>query len=275
MVTRYNVDMSRKLADKVILITGGSSGIGAATAEACAQAGMHVSLAARRGDRLAQVAKTISSHGVKAHYFTCNIAADRDLRAWIDEAWVTFGRVDAIFANAGYGMMETALSTPDDEHHAMFETNYFACLRTLRHALPRVKATPNGLRHLLLCSSTASEFGIPMMGPYAASKAAQHRLATAMRAELKPDNIKVTSVHPVGTKTEFFDVAKSEGSSSNTPDAFSQTAEQVAQAVVRSLKRPKPEVWPMWPARFAVALGVAFPSFSSWIADRTYKQMKA
>jgi short-subunit dehydrogenase len=270
--------MPRHLRDKVILITGASSGIGKATALACAWEGMHVSLAARRGDRLQQVAKQVSDLNRRAHFFTCNVANPQDVRQWIDEAYKTFGRVDAVFANAGYGLRSTFMDTPISAHRDIFETNYFGTVHTLREAFPYLADTRDGLRHLLVCSSCLSELAPPLHGVYAATKAAQDSITQAMRAELAGEGYSVTSVHPVGTRTEFgaslHDYTGKRGSlDSDTPDFFKQDAEKVARAVVRALKNPKPEVWPMRSARLAAAFATAMPRLAAWGLARRYRQL--
>ena len=230
--------MARHLQDKVILITGGSSGIGAATAVACARAGMHVSLVARRADKLEAVAKEVSALGRKAQFFTANVSRSADMKAAVAACWQTFGRLDAVFANAGYGLFEEVMKTRDDQARAMFDTNYFGTVYSVEAALPRLNETISGLRHVLICSSAASEIGVPMLGVYSATKAAQDSIACAMRAELHGQNIAVTSVHPIGTQTPFMDVAGG-GGKDNTPAMFQQSAARVAKCVVKSLRRPQ------------------------------------
>lgn len=262
----------RILTDKVIVITGASSGIGEATAIACAKAGMHVVLAARRKDKLAQVAQAIQTLGRQALAITCDVTCDADVDHLFAQAFEHMGRVDVLFANAGYGLFLPVLDTPDDEHRAIFETNYFGTLRTLRSGVPYLRQTPQGLKHILVCSSSASEIGVPMMGAYCATKAAQDSIVSALRAELANEGTHVTGIHPVGTRTNFVDVAaalsQSPRQKSNTPVALMQTSEDVARAIVRALRRPRPEVWPMSAIRFALALGTAFPRFAAWIMRR-------
>ena len=266
--------MARDLTDKVILITGASSGIGAATAVACAAAGMHLSLVARRADRLEAVAKRVAGHGRKAHFFTADVANPAAILAAVDACWETYGRLDAVFANAGYGLFDKVLQTPDVQARAMFDVNYFGTAYTLNAAYPRLLQTPGGLGHMLVCASAASEIGVPMLGVYSATKAAQDAIAGAMRAELAETGLKVTSVHPIGTKTDFMAVAGGAGVD-NTPAAMQQPAEHVARCVVKALRRPKPEVWPSGAARLALALGTASPRLAAWIMRRHYRKLQA
>jgi len=264
--------MARDLTDKVIVIAGGSSGIGAATAEHCAKAGMHVVLGARREDKLRAIAERVEAHGRRALCVRCDVNSGEDVQNLFDQAWDTFGRIDAAFANAGYGLASGVLDTTDDEHRAIFETNYFGTLRVVRSSVPYLRRTENGLRHLLICSSVVSEIGVPWYGAYSATKAAQDCIAGALRSELQ-DDIEVTSVHPSGTRTEFFDTAekKAGGAGSgeiNAPKMFTQTPGQVARKIVAALRRPRAEVWPLGIVRFALGFATMFPGLTNFALKR-------
>jgi len=136
----------------------------------------------------------------------------------------------------------------------------------------------NGGGHILICSSTVSEIGLPMYGMYTATKSAQDSIAGALRAELAGYNIHVSTVHPIGTRTEFFDVVRSVsplkqvpcGSDHqpdkllNTPASLTHSAENVARAVLHCLRNPRPEVWPSTAVRFGIALTTAVPRLGAW-----------
>ncbi|GAB4108588.1 MAG: hypothetical protein Kow00105_16000 [Phycisphaeraceae bacterium] len=271
--------MPRDLTDKLIVITGASSGIGAATALACAKAGMDVVLAARRLEKLEDVARQVESLGRKALPVVCDVNRDEDVERLFHQAWETFNRLDVAFANAGYGFFGSVLDTDLQAHREIFETNYFGTLRTLRVAVPYLRQTPGGLKHLLICSSVASEIGVPKFGAYCATKAAQDSIAGAMRAELADEGILVTSVHPMGTSTEFSSRArelspdKREAERGSTPARFKQTADHVADCIVRSLRRPGPEVWPAPWMRYLLALGTASPRFTAWAMRKYLKKI--
>ncbi len=270
--------MPRDLTDRTIIITGASSGIGAATAIACAEAGMRVVIAARRADRLAQVAQKIGPDRVQS--VVCDVRRDEDVARLFDEAAARFGTIHAVFANAGYAFFASVVETSDEQMRDIFETNFFGTVRCIRHAVRYMREhPPAGGGHILICASAMSEIPMPMFGFYGATKAAQDQIAGALRAEVHRDNIHVTSVHPIGTRTELFDVVAElsprrrdgEGDASlNTPDLFIQTPQHVARCIVRCLRRPRPEVWPSNATRFGVALTTAFPRFSAWVQQRIY-----
>lgn len=264
---------SNNLQGKVVVITGASSGIGLATAKACARAGMHITLAARRESKLRAAAAEVARIGPTAQWVTCNVDDDDDVAALFEQSWKQFGRLDAAFANAGYGLISPVMELNDREHRRVFETNYFGTLRVIHEAVPRLRETNGGLRHVLICASAASEIALPTYGAYCATKAAQDSIGGALRAELHGYGYRVSTVHPIGTKTSFFDRAGA--TANNTPAGMMQPPDRVARAVVKCLRRPKPEVWPSTASRFGLALTTAFPGLAARLMHRHYRKLKA
>lgn len=267
--------MARNLQDRTIVIVGGSSGIGAATARACAAAGMNVMLAARREDRMREVAADIEKLGRRVVTSACDVTKDEDIKRLFTEADAAFPRLDAVFANAGYGMYGSVEQTPIEAVRDIFEVNFYGTLRVLYEAIPRMRKQGGG--HLLICSSAASEVGLPMYGAYAATKAAQDSIAGALRAEVYEDKIDVSSVHPIGTSSEFFDRVMRDSDDPrarpNTPSGMVQTPEKVAAAIVKALRKPVPEVWPHIGARLGLAIVSAFPRLGVKPLHKQYKEL--
>jgi short-subunit dehydrogenase len=270
--------MPKNLGNRVMVIAGASSGIGAATALACARAGMQVVLGARRVDRLHDVGAQIEKLGRRAVVVACDVRQDADATALIDAAVKGFGRIDAAFANAGYGLCAPVLETSDRQMRDIFETNYYGTWRVLKAAATVMRRQRSG--HLLVCSSAASEVAPPMYGAYAATKAAQDSIACALRAELSVEGIDVTSIHPMGTKTEFMarveSVSDGRTSSIGVPAPMRHTPEYVARCILRCLRRPCAEVWPSFPTRLGVGIAAAFPAAAAWgLRQRMRKIHKA
>jgi len=255
--------MRKDLSGLPIVITGASSGIGLATAHACARAGMPVILAARRLDRLEQARDAIRAKGGKAEAMVVDVSDRSSCDALISRAQEAFGPLYAVFANAGFGEQMPVL--PDIEaHRAQLEVNFWGSLNVIAPAVEQMRA--HGRGHVLLCSSCLSKIGLPRMAAYCASKAAQDHFGRAMRHELSSEGISVSTVHPIGTRTEFFEQmdARTKGPSltARTSQRFMQPAEKVADAVVKCLLRPKGEVWTSHSTRFALAFAVAFPGIT-------------
>ena len=258
--------MSRLLTDTVIVITGASSGIGAATAREAARAQMRVVLAARREDRLQHVVDEIAAAGGQAIAVPTDVTQDADVERLIERTMEAYGRLDVMVANAGYGFLHSVEKTPDAIHRQVFETNYWGTVRCVRGSVPIMRQ--QGAGHIVIVSSIVGRIGLPYYASYSATKAAQDALAMALRAELKSDQIDVSSVHPITTATEFFDVSASIGGrdapEDSTPKWLVQSPRTVACAIVRCLRRPKPEVWPSPLTRYGAGLGLLMPRLTGW-----------
>ena len=264
------------LAGKPIVITGASSGIGAATAVACAKAGMPVALAARRADKLEAVADTIRSAGGRAVAIACDVTDPQACIDLIDRAEQELGPIHSVFANAGYGEKVNLLEVPDDRLREIFETNFFGTINTIRPAAERMIERQAG--HILICSSCLAVFPMPGYSAYCATKAAQHHIGRALDVELADLGIFTSTVHPVGTRTELFDVmAQRTGSQpgSDKSNALMQHPDRVAKAIVRCLRRPKPEVWTSFPARHGMLLAAHTPRLTTFLLKRFAKPAPA
>jgi len=265
--------MAQNLVGRVIVITGASSGIGAATALACARAGMHCVLNARRAARLAVVAEQVRQLGRGAETVVGDVTGAGMSERLLDAAERSFGRFDVVLANAGYGLNLPVHELDDRAWHEIFEVNFFAAVRLLREAACRLIAR-NRPGHLLMTSSCAAKFALPNFAAYTATKAAQSHVCRAMRMELRPYRIEVSSVHPLTTRTEFFEeAARRSGQPTDgispadrVPRWFVQSPERVASAIVQCLRHPVPEVWTSHIMRILAAVVTLFPSTLDLVA---------
>ncbi|MDA0296982.1 MAG: SDR family NAD(P)-dependent oxidoreductase [Planctomycetota bacterium] len=245
--------LGRQLQGRRILITGGGTGIGAATARACAAAGMQVMLSGRRVEPLERVVGEIKSAGGEASLRVRDVAAAGASERLLDAMDEDFGGIDVVFANAGYGIEKPVLEATPEEIRRIFDVNLVAAIDLMRVTGLRLREE-NRPGHLLGCASILGKFTMPGYGLYSSTKAALTHVCRSMRCELYDDGIAVSSVHPVTTRTEFFDVAKKEsgeghgpvvkdGVPTHAPRIFVQSADVVARAVVKCLRRPRAEVW--------------------------------
>lgn len=249
------------LRDKPIVITGASSGIGRACAIACAREGMPVLVAARRMERLESLVEEIREAGGRAEAVALDVADAEACRGAVERCREAFGGVYGVFANAGFGFERPLHETEEADLREIFEVNFWGSLHVIRPALPHMLEACAG--HVLWCSSCLAALPIPWYGAYCATKAAQRHIGRAMRVELAPRGVHVSTVHPVGTTTEFFDVAEQRSGGASLIDTagrrFMQPPERVARAVVRTLHRPRPEVWTSLPARLGLHLAALAP----------------
>lgn len=263
--------MGRAITDRSIIITGASSGIGAATAVACADAGMDVVLNARRVERLEAVADQVRQAGRTAVTVPGGVTDEGLSERLLDAADGLPGGLYAAFANAGYGLDRPIVDMTDEDLHDIFNVNFFAATDLIQRAARRLleRSAPG---HLIMCSSCLARFTMPNNGVYAATKAAQNHVSRAMRMELRGTGIEVAAVMPVTTETEFFDAsARNSGGAGNGPPVprpFVQPPQRVARAIVRCLHRPRPEVWTSTPTRLGAALMTACPRLMDAVMTR-------
>ena len=208
--------MAKDLSGLPIAITGASSGIGRATAIACARAGMPVALMARREGPLREAADAVETEGVRASVFVGSVDVPGASEAFIKQAEADLGPLHAVFANAGYGAERETLAMTAADLRTMFEVNFWASLRLAQCVTPGM--IERGRGHVLFCSSCLSKIGLPRYASYCASKACQDHFARALRHELRPAGVHVSSVHPIGTKTAFFDAAAARSGGRPPPD---------------------------------------------------------
>jgi len=194
------------MADEpVLLITGASSGIGAATARRAAETGYRIVLAARREDRLRELAEELGG-AQRAIAVRCDVSDWEDEQALVQAALDSFGRIDAVFANAGFGAQRGFLEESVEHWRSMVLTNVLGTALTIRATLPHLLERGSG--HYLITSSVAGRRVIPG-SLYSATKWAVTAIGEALRSELRQmhDNtgIRVTLIEPGMTDTEFFD----------------------------------------------------------------------
>jgi NADP-dependent 3-hydroxy acid dehydrogenase YdfG len=191
--------------EPVLLITGASSGIGAATARRAAETGYRVVLAARREDRLRELAEELGG-AQRAIAVRCDVSDWEDDQALARAALDSFGRIDAVFANAGFGAQRGFLEESIEHWRSMVLTNVLGTALTIRATLPHLLERGSG--HYLITSSVAGRRVVPG-SLYSATKWAVTAIGEALRSELRQmhDNtgIRVTLIEPGMTDTEFFD----------------------------------------------------------------------
>jgi NADP-dependent 3-hydroxy acid dehydrogenase YdfG len=209
--------------DRVLVITGASTGIGAATARAAVADGFSVVLAARSEEKLAALAGEIGDD--RALAVATDVTVWEDNERLIEAATDRFGRVDVVFANAGFGAARGWLKETPQHWREMVLTNVLGAAYTLRAAIPAVKETKG---HLLVTGSVAGRRALPG-SLYSCTKWAVTGMGEAVRADLNDTGVRVTVVEPGMVDTPFFDNGAG-------PDALKP--EDVARAVMYAISQP-------------------------------------
>jgi len=258
------------LTNRPIAITGASSGIGRAAALACARAGMPVAVLARRTERLEELCSQIESQGGRAIAVPGSVEVREDCEALIERTVEAFGSIYGVYANAGYSHERACIDMSDDEIRRMFEVNFYGSLNVVYPALEHMRRA--GAGHVVFCSSCLSKIAPPRYGCYSATKACQDHFARSMRLELRGTGVHVSSVHPIPTKTEFFEAKQAGAEVHNQPPGWlMQSPERVASAMVRCLRRPRGEVWTSTITRLLFGLGVMAPGLADWVLAQVIK----
>jgi NADP-dependent 3-hydroxy acid dehydrogenase YdfG len=211
------------LADRVFLITGASTGIGAATARAAVAEGDRVVLAARGEERVRALAEELGEEHALA--VRCDVGEWADQEALVAATLERFGRIDVAFANAGFGAARGFQAESPEHWRSMVLTNVLGVAYTIRATMPALRESRG---HLVLTSSVAGRR--PLQGSfYSATKHAVTAMGEAARLELNDSGVRVCVIEPGMVDTPFF---------SNAPQIEALQAEDVARAVLFAVSQP-------------------------------------
>jgi NADP-dependent 3-hydroxy acid dehydrogenase YdfG len=211
-------------AEPVLLITGASTGIGAAAARLAVDAGWRVVLAARSVERLQVLSEELGGAD-RALVSQCDVCEWEQQQRMVEQAIAAFGRIDAAFANAGFGGPRGFLADTPEHWREMVLTNIYGAALTIRATIPALKDSSG---HLLLTSSVAGRRVLPG-SLYSCTKHAVTAMGEAARQDLDGTGIRVTLIEPGMTDTPFFD----------TPPADSPLqSEDIARAVIYAISQP-------------------------------------
>jgi len=218
----------------VVLVTGGSKGIGLAIARACVQRGDQVVIAARSREDLYRATASLGAPE-RVHAVQADVRRSEDAANLVDAAVSRFGGLDVLVNNAGIGRFANVADMSLDDWHAIIETNLNGVFYCTRAAIPAMRR--RGAGFIVNISSLAGKNAFTGGAAYCASKAALNQFSEALMQEVRHDNIRVSYVMPGSVATAFADQAVTES------DAWKLPSEDVAQ-VVRDLLSHNPRSLP-------------------------------
>lgn len=227
---------TQKTTQKVVLITGASSGIGEATARLLAQEGLRVVLGARRTDRLATIASDIRDKGGVAEYRALDVTSLEDMQAFVEFAQDRFGRLDVVVNNAGLMPLSKLEALKIDEWNRMIDVNIRGVLHGIAAALPIFKQQQSG--QFVNLSSTAGHNVYPMAAVYCATKFAVRALSEGLR--LESSDIRVTIISPGATQSELASTT-TDTEAAQWVEGFRETiipADAIARAIAFAIEQP-------------------------------------
>lgn len=253
------------LTNRIVLITGASSGIGRAAALAFADAGAWVAVTARREDRLLTLADEIERRGVPAMAIAADLSEAGAIDRIVTRVQQTLGPIDILVNNAGFG--RTGLTDELDlaSYRAMIEVNFLAAVALTKAVLPAMRMRKRG--HIINISSVIGTRALPLSGAYCASKFALNGFTEALRVEAAPDRIAVSLIQPGLTATEFAEVSqRGTRFAGRRPlrQRFAHTPERVAAVIVACARQPRRQVSLTLPGKALLAADLVAP----WLVDR-------
>jgi clavulanate-9-aldehyde reducatase len=231
--------MTADLSRQVVAVTGASSGIGEATALACARAGASVSLAARRADRIEALAQRIGEEGGRALAVETDVGEESQARAFIERTHAELGRLDVLVNNAGVMLLGPIAGAPTEEWRRMIHANVYGVLYCTHAALGLMANQGSG--HIINVSSVAGRHARAGSGVYNLTKFGVGAFSEALRQESVAMGVRVTLIEPGAVATEL--------GGHNRPEVLEQmakafqgvtllTSEDIAEAILYAIGQP-------------------------------------
>jgi NADP-dependent 3-hydroxy acid dehydrogenase YdfG len=223
------------LRGKTAIVTGASSGIGAATARALATRGANVVVSARREGRLREVAEDVEDAGGEALVVTADVTDDAQVAALVAETVEAFGQLDVVVANAGLGRDVAVEEMDTATYRQMMDVNVDGAFFTARESIPHLRETEGVL---IFLSSFAGEYPRPGNPVYAATKWWIHGFARSLAGSVGPDGIGVTTINPSEVRTEFGSEDDSAMAESFEPGEVTEPEEVAAAVAFAAAQNP-------------------------------------
>ena len=290
-----------ELQGKVAVVTGASMGIGAALAEALAAAGCDVVLAARSVDKIDRLAARLrADYGRRVLAVPTDMTDSHSVQAMIERTERILGGVDILINNAGLGASGAVAAMPEETLRYIFDVNVFGVVRGMQAAIPAMRRRGGGA--IVNVGSVVSLIALPQLGPngasstYAASKFAMRAYSLGARAELAGENIRVITVYPGLTRSEFSrnvrrpsglgtpDRKQAQPSAAETPNqpgglfdrlrrGLTVPAQKVADRTMIAIRRNEREVFISWWDRLAVGLIARYPGAFDWAMQQAVPRL--
>lgn len=261
--------------DQVVIITGASAGIGKALAVNLASQGAKVAIAARRAERLEQVAAECRQRGGQALIIPTDVSDEAQCKTLVEKTIAEFGRLDMLVNNAGLATSALFAEFPDLHlFRYTMDVNFLSAVCCTYYALPYLKQTQG---RIVVLSSMAGKLAIPYNTPYVASKYALHGFCDALRMELSLHGVSVTVVCPMLVVTEFHEMQLNKDGVPRGERARviytkkTMTADRCAEITLRAAYKRRRELL-MGPGVLATWVKVIAPDFLDWLVIKTFME---
>lgn len=230
--------------NKTIWITGASSGIGQALAEEWANYNTQLILSGRNTEKLNEVKKICEAKNAKCSVVKIDLTDEASIKNAVSEVKKNYKTVDILINNGGISQRSMSIETPIEVDRKIMETNFFGAVTLTKEILPTM--VKNGGAHIVVISSVVGKFGFPLRTAYSASKHALQGYFESLRAEMTPDNIKVTMVSPGRINTNIsLNAIDKEGKNHGVMDSGQANGMPVnicAKKIIKAVKKEKKDI---------------------------------
>ena len=254
--------------NKVVLITGASSGIGKQTAIEFAKLGSSIILVARRKNKLEQVENELKQFNVNTLVCVCDVSKKDQVVEMSKIVIAKFTSIDILVNNAGFAIYGSIFDLSIDEIESQMETNYFGMVYCTKNFLPLMLKKKSG--YIVNVASVAASFGLPGIASYCASKFAMLGFSEGLKHELAGTGVGITVVSPIMVKTDFFNHPSFEKMPKYSPTSLD--SKTVAKAILKAADSSRLEIITPSIVRVAVWLKHTFPYFINPILGKSFKK---
>jgi len=259
------------MKNKVVIITGGSSGIGKACAEELGRRGASVVISGRNKERLDKTIAMLKAKSIQCMGIVSDVASENDAKDLIKQTIATYGQLDILINNAGISMRSLFDDCDPSVLKKVMDINFYGTVYTTKYALPFIKKTKGSIVGV---SSIAGYRGLPARTGYSASKFAMQGFLEALRTELLKDGVHVLVACPGFTESNIRNTAlvangDSQGESPREENKMMK-AEEVAQYIAQAIQKRKRDLILTSQGKMTVFLNKFFPSFMD---KMVYKHM--
>lgn len=260
-----------KLTDKIVVITGASSGIGERLAYHAARNGAITILVARNKKILNNMAQSLNEKfGKRCHVFSCDIGDPDAWQTTLKKILSEFDRIDALINNAGFGVFETVAESSFTSFKNMFDVNVLGLIQGVRIVIPQMIDRKRG--HIINIASQAGKMATPKAAGYSASKHAVLGFTNALRLEVEKDGVFVTAVNLGPVRTNFFKTADPEGKYQKAVSRYMLDPDTIAQRVTNQLFQKKREInLPSW-MEFGSKCYQLFPNIMEFLLRKQFNK---
>jgi len=255
--------------NKVVVITGASSGIGEASAEQFAKKGANLVLVARRKEKLEQVEKKLAKYSIKTLIQVCDVSDKEQVKQMSEKVIETFSKIDILVNNAGFVIYGKIKELSIEDIESQMKTNYFGTIYCTKLFLPYLLKQNSG--HIVNVASVGGSFSVPGITSYCATKFAMLGFSEGLHHELHGTNVGITAVSPIMVRTRLFDHSSFKKFTKHAT-GISLSSETVANAIIKAANSSRSEIVVPSVVRIAIWFKQTFPFFINPIIGSVFRK---